>query len=47
MTIGKRIRMCLLIERLNENREFVKILGIEDVSQFHGKRIDNGGIGEC
>lgn len=47
MTIGKRIRMCLLIERLNEHKELGKIFGIEDVSKFHGKRIDSGGIGEC
>lgn len=47
MTIEKRIKMCLLIERLNEHKELSEKLGIEDISKFHGKRVHNGGERRC
>lgn len=42
MTVEKRIKMCLLIERLNENKKLAERLGIEDTSKFHGKRVHKG-----
>ena len=47
MTVEKRVRMCLLIERLNEHKKLGEKLGIEDTSKFHGKRIYNGGERTC
>lgn len=47
MSIEKRIRMCLFIERLRERKELGEKLGIEDVSTFHGKRIYKEGERIC
>ncbi len=47
LNVEKRIRMCLLIERLNEHRELSEKLGIENVSKMHGKKIHNGGERIC
>lgn len=47
MTVERRIRMCLLIERIKEHKELSERLGIEDRSSYHGKRIYNGGEKTC
>lgn len=39
MTIEQRIRMCLLIEKMQEHKIYSEKLGLEDVSKFHGKRV--------
>ena len=39
MSVEKRIRMCLLIEKMSEQKEFSKRLGIEDVSTFRGEQV--------
>ena len=39
MSVKKRIRMCLLIEKMLEQKEFAEQLGMEDVSTFRGKKV--------
>lgn len=39
MSIEQRVRMCLMIERIHEQKDYSKILGLEENSKFHGKRI--------
>lgn len=40
MTTEQRIRMCILIEKMNKQQLFSKKLGIEDKSTFHGEYIE-------
>lgn len=40
MTIKQRIRLCILIEKMHRQDAFSERLGLEDLSRFHGKRID-------
>lgn len=40
MTIEQRVRTCLLIEKMREQKSYSERLGLEDISRFHGKRID-------
>ncbi|MGN0403849.1 MAG: hypothetical protein ACI4F1_01380 [Bariatricus sp.] len=48
MSIEQRVRMCLLIERINEQKDYSKALGLEEKSKFHGKRIvDEEDEGRC
>ncbi|MGN1267356.1 MAG: hypothetical protein ACI4UH_05405 [Dorea sp.] len=35
----KRIRVSLLIEKMKEQKKYSEILGLEEVSLFHGKEI--------
>lgn len=39
MSIEQRVRMCLMIERIHEQKDYSKILGLEENSKFYGKRI--------
>lgn len=39
MSIEQRVRMCLMIERIHEQKDYSKILGLEENSKFHRKRI--------
>ena len=39
MTIGQRIRTCLLIEKMYEQKDYSEKLGLENRSRFHGKNI--------
>ena len=39
MPVEKRIRMCILIERIYKNEEYSKLLGLEDKTIFHGERL--------
>ena len=40
MTTEQRIRMCLLLEKMDEQKEYSERLGIENRSRFHGKTIE-------
>ena len=40
MTIGQRIRTCLLIEKICEQKDYSERLGLENRSRFHGKTIE-------
>ena len=40
MTIGERIRTCMLIEKMIEQKEYSERLGLENRSRFHGKEIE-------
>ena len=40
MTIEQRIRRCLLIEKMYEHKVYSEKIGLEDMSKFHGKRIN-------
>ena len=45
MTVEQRSRRCILLEKMRQNEEFAKKLGLKDVSIFRGKRVnDKGGI---
>lgn len=39
MTVKERIRLSILIEKMNGQKEYSKKLGLEDVSKLHGERI--------
>lgn len=39
MPIEQRIRLCLLIEKMDAQRAFSKKLGLEDKTKFHGVEI--------
>ena len=40
MNIEERIKMCLIIEKMYKNKEYSKKLGLLDISEIHGKRIN-------
>ena len=40
MTIEERIRTCMLIEKMFEQKEYRERLGLENRSRFHGKTIE-------
>ncbi|MDD7641281.1 MAG: hypothetical protein PUK75_02155 [bacterium] len=40
MTIEERIRTCLLLEKIREQKEYSERLGLENRSRFHGKTIE-------
>lgn len=39
MMVGDRIRMCILIERMDRQKAYSKKIGLEDMSKLHGKCI--------
>lgn len=39
MNVQERIRMCRLVEKMENQREFSKRLCLENISSFHGKPI--------
>ncbi len=39
MNIRERIRLCILIEKMNEQKTYSEKLGLENKSKFHGKLI--------
>ena len=39
MTVEQRIRTCLLIEKMHEQKAYSEKLGLVNTSKFHGKRI--------
>lgn len=47
MPIEKRIKLCIIIERLHEYRNCGEKLGIEDRTRFRGKIIYNGSDKKC
>ena len=47
MPVEQRIRLCLLIEKMNENKEYSEMLGLEDKTTFHGDRLHEEGEEVC
>ena len=43
MPIEQRIRMSLLAKKMQEQKKYSEKLGLEDVSIFHGKRMNKKG----
>lgn len=39
MTVEERIRRCILIEKMKEQKEYSQKLSLENRSSFHGKII--------
>lgn len=39
MSIEQRIKICLLLEKMYDQKAFSEKLGLEDKSKFHGKVI--------
>lgn len=39
LTVEQRIRISILIEKMNKQKVYCEKLGLEDISKFHGKRI--------
>ena len=39
MPVEQRIRISMLIEKIQENREYSEKLGLEETSRFHGEKI--------
>jgi len=40
MSVEERIRTCLLIEKMRGQKNYCERLGLENISRFHGKKID-------
>lgn len=40
MNVEERIRTCLLIEKMCEQKEYSERLGLENRSRFHGNNIE-------
>ena len=40
MTTEQRIRTCLFLEKIGEQKEYSERLGLENRSRFHGKTIE-------
>lgn len=36
ITVAQRIRMIILIEKMNKQKQFSEKIGIENISTFHG-----------
>lgn len=47
MSTRERIRLCILIEKMNEQKSYSEKLGLENRSTFHGKRIKKEGNRIC
>lgn len=47
MPVEQRIRLCLLIEKMNENKEYSEMLGLENTTTFHGEQIREEGENVC
>lgn len=41
MNAEKRMRMCQLVERMNEHKEYSEKLGLENKSSYRGILIEN------
>ena len=39
MSVQQRIRLCLLLEKMYERKEFSEQLGLEDKTKFHGQNV--------
>lgn len=39
MTVEERIRMSILIEKMEKHKMYSEKLGLENISKFHGERI--------
>lgn len=40
MPVEQRIRMCLLIDKMENQKDYSKKLGLENITKFHGKEIN-------
>ena len=47
MSIRERIRLCILIEKMDEQKSYSEKLGLENKSTFHGERIKKEGKKLC
>ena len=47
MLVEQRIRISILIEKMNENKKYCERLGLENVSRFHGERVQKGEHERC
>ena len=39
MHVQQRIRLCLLLEKMYERKEFSEQLGLKDKTRFHGEEV--------
>lgn len=39
LTVEQRIRISILIEKMNKQKVYCEKLGLENISRFHGERI--------
>lgn len=47
MRVEQRIRRCILIDKMNAQKDFSKKLGLENISKFHGERIVGEEVKKC
>lgn len=47
MSIKERIRLCILLEKMDEQKTYSEKLGLENKSKFHGERIKKEGNKIC
>ena len=41
ITAEQRIRVIILLEKMLKQKSYSEILGIEDISKFHGELMEN------
>lgn len=47
MTVDQRIRRCILLEKMQKNKAYSEKLGLEDISTFKGKRVNDKEENKC
>ena len=47
MNTRERIRLCILIEKMNEYKTYSEKLGLENKSKFHGRLVKKEGMKTC
>lgn len=47
MTVEQRIRRCILLEKMQKNKAYSEKLGLEDISTFKGKRVNDKEKNKC
>lgn len=43
MSVEQRIKICILIDKMNKYKLYSEKLGLEDVSRFRGERVGKKG----
>lgn len=41
MSVEQRIMLCRLLEKMDDQWEYGKKIGLENVSRFHGKKLEH------
>ena len=47
MTVEQRIKISILIEKMNEQKVYSEKLGLENISEFRGEKVRKEGDVKC